>query len=51
LIINEDHPVFSRGAVIAWGRSIGIPDATALEFIKQEGAIVTDETKQPAPVR
>lgn len=38
----EGRPVFSRGAVISWARSIGIPDNTALEFMRQEGALIID---------
>lgn len=44
-ITSAGRPVFSVEAVIAWGRSIGISDATALEFMRQEGAIITDENK------
>jgi len=47
----DGRPVFSRGAILAWARSIGIPETTALEFMRQEGAIITDETKHPSPVR
>jgi len=42
---QDGRPVFSRGAVIAWGRSIGIPDNTALEFMRQEGAIIVEDGK------
>jgi len=38
---TQDGPVFSRGAVIAWARGIGIPDEIALEFMRQEGVVVT----------
>jgi hypothetical protein len=44
-------PVFHRGAVISWGRSIGIPDTTAIEFMRLEGAIIIDDGRQaPAGV-
>ncbi len=42
-------PVFHRGAVIAWGRSIGISDGVALEFMRQEGVVIIDDGQQ-APV-
>jgi hypothetical protein len=48
---SSERPIFSRGAVLAWARSIGIPDKTALEFMRQEGAIITDENKRPVLVR
>ena len=42
---TDGRPIFSRGAVISWGRSIGIPDTTALKFMRQEGVIITDDDK------
>ena len=35
--------VFHRGAVISWGRSIGIPDRIALEFMQQEGVVIVPD--------
>jgi hypothetical protein len=40
---TDTRPLFSKGSVIAWGRSIGIPDATALDFMRQEGVIIIDD--------
>lgn len=44
---DEDfrRPIFHRGAVIAWGRSIGVPDDTALAFIQKAGALVIDDNQ------
>ncbi|MFA5346923.1 MAG: hypothetical protein WC294_02205 [Methanoregula sp.] len=50
-ITADGRHIFSKGAVIAWAKSIGIPDATALEFMKAEGVIITDDRNQSAPVR
>lgn len=40
-----NRPIFHRGAVIAWGRSIGVPDDTALAFIQKAGALVIDDNQ------
>jgi len=42
---TDGRPVFSRGAVISWARSIGISDATAIRFMKGEGAIIIDDER------
>lgn len=39
----DGRPVFSRGAVVGWARSIGIPDSLALEFIRKEGVTIVEE--------
>ncbi|MGP8203075.1 hypothetical protein [Methanoregula sp.] len=41
--------MFHRGAVISWGRSIGIPDGVALAFMREEGVVIIDDRRQ-APV-
>jgi hypothetical protein len=41
----DDRKVFHRGAVIAWGRSIGIPDETALSFMQKLGVTVIDDSE------
>jgi hypothetical protein len=47
---RDSRPVFSKGAIIAWGRSIGVPDAIALEFFRQEGAIIKDNGSTVTPI-
>ena len=37
-------PVFSRDAIIAWARSIGVSDSAALDFFRAEGVVIVDET-------
>jgi hypothetical protein len=39
-----DRPVFSRGAIISWGKSIGISPDNALNFMKSEGVVIVDDT-------
>lgn len=43
----DGRPTFSKGAVCAWAKSIGIPDTTALEFMRQEGAVIIDDDMVP----
>lgn len=44
--MEEGHrPIFHRGAIIAWARSIGVPDDTALSFIQKAGALVIDDNQ------
>lgn len=40
-----NRPIFHRGAIIAWARSIGVPDDTALSFIQKAGALVIDDNQ------
>jgi hypothetical protein len=47
----EGIPVFHKGAVISWGRSIGVPDAVALQFIQKAGAIIIDDSDPPESVQ
>jgi len=42
---TDERPVFHKGAVIAWARSIGISDNTALSFMQKAGALVIDDTQ------
>ncbi|HNX17567.1 MAG TPA: hypothetical protein PKM50_04455 [Methanoregula sp.] len=42
---DNERPIFHKGAVIAWGRSIGIPDDTAISFIQKAGALVIDDNQ------
>ena len=37
-----NRPVFSRGAVISWGRSIGLTPEIALGFMQSEGVVLID---------
>lgn len=38
------RPVFSREAIISWGKSIGISPDDALNFMKSEGVVIVDDT-------
>jgi hypothetical protein len=38
----DGHPTFSRDAVLAWAKSMGISDHVALEFMEKAGAQVVD---------
>jgi hypothetical protein len=42
---DDEHPVFHKGAVIAWARSIGVPDNVALSFIQKAGALVIEDSQ------
>ena len=42
---NDEKPIFHKGAVIAWARSIGISDNAALSFMKKAGALVIEDTQ------
>jgi hypothetical protein len=42
-MITENRPIFSRGAVLSYGRSIGVSDAVFLKFMQEEGAIIVDD--------
>ena len=42
---DSRRPIFHRGAVIAWARSIGVPDDTALSFIQKAGALVIEDNQ------
>jgi len=44
------HPVFSRSAVISWGKSIGISPDDALNFMQSEGVVIVDENVVPRKV-
>jgi hypothetical protein len=40
---------FSRGAIISWGKSIGLTPQDALAFMQSEGVIIVDN--EPATGR
>lgn len=42
-MITENRPIFSRGAVLSYGRSIGVSDTVFLKFMQEEGAIIVDD--------
>lgn len=42
---NDQRPIFHKGAVIAWARSIGVPDNVALSFMAKAGALVIEDTQ------
>lgn len=42
---EDERPVFRKGAVIAWARSIGISDSTAMAFMQRAGAQVIEDTQ------
>jgi hypothetical protein len=44
-MITENRPVFSRGAVLSYGRSIGVSDTVFLKFMQEEGVIVVDDNE------
>jgi hypothetical protein len=39
-----NRPIFHKGAVISWARSIGVPDNVALSFMQKAGALVIEDT-------
>ena len=45
---NDERPIFHKGAVIAWGLSIGISDNVALSFMQKAGALVIEDNTQTA---
>jgi len=45
---DEGRPIFHKGAVIAWARSIGISDNVALSFMQKAGALVIEDNTQTA---
>jgi hypothetical protein len=42
--------VFSRGAIVSWGKSIGISPDDALNFMQSEGVVITDDNDIPSKV-
>jgi hypothetical protein len=43
-VAMTSRPVFSREAIISWGKSIGISPDNALNFMKSEGVVIVDDT-------
>jgi len=43
MITDDGRPIFHRGAVIAWARSMDIPESVALSFIQRAGALVIED--------
>jgi hypothetical protein len=47
----EGRQVFHKGAIIAWGRSIGVPHAIAIAFMQKAGVTIIDDCEPAALTR